>query len=260
MSFSQKYFQENEFTIKDQKLKYYLSPTLLENNFKHGFFTKTSSEINLSLLSNRLKLNNKNCVLNQIHSNQIVVGSKTLEKERVEADGIVSDKQNQNLWIYTADCMPILFADKKKRLVAAIHCGRKGLENKIINKLIKIFYDKGCSKGNILVAIGPSISEKNYLIDNKTFQDFHKKATSKESISFSGSTKISSNLRELVKFQKNDLIPLNLKKYAHIELLKENISNTNIDISNLCTYESNHNFHSWRRTKTHLRQWNFISS
>ena len=58
----------------------------------------------------------------------------------------------------------------------------------------------------------------------------------------------------------DDLIPLNLKKYAHIELLKENISNTNIDISNLCTYESNHNFHSWRRTKTFLRQWNFISS
>ena len=54
--------------------------------------------------------------------------------------------------------MPILFADKKNRLVAAIHCGRKGLENKIIKKLIKIFYDKGCSKEDILVAIGPSIS------------------------------------------------------------------------------------------------------
>ena len=40
MSFSQKYFQENELAIKDKKLKYYLSPTLLENNFKHGFFTR----------------------------------------------------------------------------------------------------------------------------------------------------------------------------------------------------------------------------
>ena len=156
--------------------------------------------------------------------------------------------------------MPILFADKKKRLVAAIHCGRKGLENKIIKKLIKIFYDKGCSKEDMLVAIGPSISKKNYLIDDKTLQNFHKKAASKESISFSDSMEISLKSKESVKLQKNDLIPLNLKKYAHIELLKENISNTNIDISNLCTYESNHNFHSWRRTKTYLRQWNFISS
>ena len=82
----------------------------------------------------------------------------------------------------------------------------------------------------------------------------------KESISFSDSMEISLNSKESVKLQKNDLIPLNIKKYAHIELLKENISNKNIDISNLCTYESNHNFHSWRRTKTYLRQWNFISS
>ena len=102
--------------------------------------------------------------------------------------------------------------------------------------------------------------KKNYLIDNKTLQNFHKKDASKESISFSDPIEISLNSKDSVKLQKNDLIPLNLKKYAHIELLKENISNTNIDISNLCTYESNHNFHSWRRTKTYLRQWNFISS
>ena len=39
----------------------------------------------------------------------------------------------------------------------------------------------------MLVAIGPSISKKNYLIDNKTLQNFHKKTASKESISFSDS-------------------------------------------------------------------------
>ena len=260
MSFCQKYFQEDELVIKDKKIKYYLSPTLLKNNFKHGFFTKTSSEINLSLLSNRLNLNNKNCILNQIHSNQIVFGSKTQERERLEADGIVCDTHNQNLWIYTADCMPILFADKRERLVAAIHCGRKGLEKKIIKKLINIFVDKGCSKEDILVAIGPSISKKNYLIDNKTFQDFYKKAASEESISFSDSKEISLNSKKFLKLKKNDLIPLNLKKQAHIQLLKENISNSNIDISNLCTYESNDHFYSWRRSKTYSRQWNFISS
>ena len=258
MSFNQKYFQEKELAIKEKKLKYYLSPTLLENNFKHGFFTKTSSEINLSLLSNRLKLNNKNCVLSQLHSNQIVLGSKTQEKERVEADGIVCDKHNQNLWIYTADCMPILFADKTKRLVAAVHCGRKGLENKIIRNLIKIFSYKGCSKEDILAAIGPSISKKHYLIDKKTLQDFYKKAVSNEPfLDYTGNLL---NLKDLIKLEEKDSISLNLKKYAHIQLLKENISNSNIDISNLCTYESNHNFHSWRRTKTYLRQWNFISS
>ena len=253
MAYNQKHFKESELVIKGKYFKYYLSPILVKNNFKHGFFTKTSSEIKLSNLSKHLNKNNRNCVLNQSHSNKIVFGSKTQENERVEADGIVNDNNNQNLWIYTADCMPILFADKKKRCVAAIHCGRKGLEIKIIKNLIKIFHNNGCLKEDLLVAIGPSISKKNYLIDNKTLQNFYKLTSNKESITFSEDKSIFFQLK------KGDLTPLNLKKIAYIQLLNENIPNSNIDISNLCTYESNHDFYSWRRSKTSSRQWNFIS-
>jgi len=251
-------FQEKIFSIKDKYFKYYLSPILVKNNFKHGFFTKRSSEIKLSLLSNHLNLNTINCVINQFHSNRIVFGSKTQRNERVEADGMVCDKHNQNLWIYTADCMPILFADKRKRFVAAIHCGRRGLENKIIKNLIKTLLKRGSSNEDILVAIGPSISKKNYLIDKKTLQNFfYKQQNYKESIDLSRNKGISVTLKNLLKNQ--DLFPLNLKKYAHIQLLNERIPNTNINISNLCTYESNHDFYSWRRSKTLSRQWNFIS-
>ena len=251
MAQNQKHFKKTELTIKNKNYKYYLSPILVKNNFKHGFFTKTSSEIKLSFLSKHLN-NNTDCVLNQIHSNKIVFGSKTQGNERVEADGLVNDKHNQNLWIYTADCMPILFADKRKRCVAAIHCGRRGLEIKIIKNLIKIFYDKGCSKEDLLVAIGPSISKKNYLIDNKTLQNFYKLTSHKELISCSKDERI------LLKLKKDDF-PLNLKKYAYIQLLNENIPNSNIDISNLCTFQSDYDFYSWRRSKSPLRQWNFIS-
>ena len=254
MYYCQKSFQENELAINNKYFKYYLSPILLKNNFKHGFFTKTSSEINLSLLSNHLNLSTTNCVLNQIHSNKIVFGSKTQANERVEADGLFNDKHNQNLWIYTADCMPILFADKRKRYVAAIHCGRKGLETKIIKNLIKLFNNIGCLKEDIIVAIGPSISKKNYLIDQKTLQNFYEQTAHKESITCSEEERI------LLKLKKEDSVPLNLKKYAFVQLLNENIPYSNIDISNLCTYESNYDFYSWRRSKTPLRQWNFISS
>ena len=253
MTRNQQNFQENELTIKDNYFKYYLSPILAKNNFKHGFFTKTSSKIKLSLLSKHFNKINRNCFLNQIHSNKIVFASKTHGNERVEGDGLINDKYNQNLWIYTADCMPILFADKRNRWVAAIHCGRKGLEINIIKNIIKIFYNKGCLMSDLLVAIGPSISEKYYLIDNKTLQNFYKQSVPKESINFSKDERI------LIKLKKKDSIPLNLKKYAHIQLLNENIPYPNIDICNLCTYESNYDFYSWRRSKTPLRQWNFIS-
>ena len=253
MTINQKYFQENELLIKDKYFKYYLSPILIKNNFKHGFFTKTSSEIKLSLLSKHLNKNYRNCILKQTHSNKIIFGSKTQVNRKVEADGLVNDENNQNLWIYTADCMPILFADKEKRYVAAIHCGRKGLEKKIIKNLLKIFDSKGCSKDDLIVAIGPSISKKNYLIDNKNLQKFYSQVTQKESITNSEDERI------LLKFKTENLTPLNLKKYAHIQLLNEKIPNSNIDICNLCTYESNYDFHSWRRSKTLSRQWNFIS-
>ena len=65
--------------------------------------------------------------------------------------------------------------------------------------------------------------------------------------------------RNLLKLKPENPTPLNLKKYAHIQLLNENIPNLNIDISNICTYESDNNFYSWRRSKTPSRQWNFIS-
>ena len=252
MSYNQQYFQKTELAIKNKNYTYYLSPILVKNNFKHGFFTKTSSEIKLSLLSKHLNKKNNDCVLNQIHSNKIIFGSKTQGNERVEADGLVNDKHNQNLWIYTADCMPILFADKRKRFVAAIHCGRRGLEIKIIKNLITIFLDKGCSKEDLLVAIGPSISKKNYLIDYKTLQNFYKQTSHKELISCSEDERI------LLKLKK-DHFPLNLKKCAYIQLLNENIPNSNIDISNLCTFQSDYDFYSWRRSKSPLRQWNFIS-
>ncbi len=254
MAHNQKYYQEHGFTLKDKYFKYYLSPLLFKNNFKHGFFTKTSSEIKLSFLSNHINKNNRDCVLNQIHSNRIVFGTKTEGNEKVEADGLINDKQNQTLWIYTADCMPILFADKRKRCVAAIHCGRKGLEIKIIKNLIKKLYSKGCSNKDLLVAIGPSISKKNYLIDNKTLQNFHKQTAHKKSIARPDDRRI------LLELQKKASVHLNLKKYAYIQLLDENIPNSNIDISNLCTFDSNHEFFSWRRSKTPSRQWTFISS
>ncbi len=259
MTLNQKNFQEGELAIKDNYFKYFLSPILVKNNFEHGFFTKTSSEINISFLSSYLNSNNKSCFLKQIHSNEIVFASNTQGKEVLEADGMVSDKGDQNLWIYTADCMPILFADKRKRTVAAIHCGRKGLETKIINNIIKTFKNQGCQVEDLIVAIGPSISKKYYLVDKKTSHYFFIHACDKGSISFLADKNILLNFKRLINNKNQILIPLDLKQIALMQLLNASIPISNIEISNMCTYESTQDFHSWRRSKTYLRQWNFIS-
>jgi len=57
-----------------------------------------------------------------------------------------------------------------------------------------------------------------------------------------------------------NLNQLDIKRSAYRQLLNENIPNTNIDISNICTYKSKNEFNSWRRSKTISRQWNLICS
>jgi len=190
----------------------------------------------------------------------IVFGSQSQEGSKTNADGLFGNKCNQNLWVYTADCMPIFFADKKKRNVAALHCGRKGLEKKIIKNLVKIFDNLGTSRDNLLVAIGPAISKEHYLVDKMTLKEFYRKTENKN---------ITVNLTIFKKdlffsdsnhFKEQNLNQLDLKRYAYRQLLNENIPNTNIEISKLCTYKFNNEFYSWRRSKTISRQWNLICS
>ena len=60
-----------------------------------------------------------------------------------------------------------------------MHCGRKGLEKKIIKNLVKIFDNLGTSRENLLVAIGPAISKDHYLVDKMTLKEFYRKAENK---------------------------------------------------------------------------------
>ena len=80
-------------------------------------------------------------------------GSHSQKGIKTDADGLVGNKCSQNLWVYTADCMPIFFADKGTKNVATLHCGRKGLEKKIIKNLVKIFDIFGTSRDDLLVAL-----------------------------------------------------------------------------------------------------------
>ena len=247
-------FQKNFILLNNIKINYYLSPLLKKNNFTHAFFTKESSKIDINSHGEKLIRNkHNNCLIKQIHSNNIVFTSKLNSKMIVHADGLFCDNKNKNLWIYTADCMPILFADKFKRRVAAIHCGRIGLEKNIISNAIKCFEIMGSSRKDILVSIGPSISGDNYLLDRKTFFNFF-------SVNNASLSKVNRDINFINDLNNNGSISLDIKKYAYLQLLGENLDPNNIDISNKCTYSLPYEFHSWRRSKTNNRQWSVICS
>jgi len=126
--------------------------------------------------------------------------------------------------------------------------------------MIKIFDNLGTSRDDLLVAIGPAISKEHYLVDKITLKEFYRKTEDNN---------ITINLTKGEKdpcfsdsnhFKEQNLNQLDLKRSAYKQLLNESIPNTNIEISNLCTYKLKNVFNSWRRSKTFSRQWNFICS
>jgi len=152
------------------------------------------------------------------------------------------------------------FADKRARNVAALHCGRKGLEKKIIKNLVKIFDNFGTSRDDLIVAIGPAISKEHYLVDKLTLKEFYRKAENENVTVKLNKIKKHLCFSDSNHFREQNLNQLDLKRSAYRQLLNENIPPTNIDISNLCTYKLKNEFNSWRRNKTFSRQWNLICS
>jgi len=254
--YSEKNFKKDVFFIKKKQLIFYTSPLLTKNGFFHAFFTKESSLIKLNSITEKISPRNVNLTLKQVHSNSIIINPVIENEKEVKADGIISCESNKNLCIYTADCMPIFFADKKNNRVAAVHCGRRGLEKGIIIKTIRKLVDLGTEIENLLIAVGPSISKKNYLLDKNSYTQFLIKFERVSNISLSPQKGINT----FDGFGLKDFFELDIKNHAYLQLINQGIPKRNIEISNKCTYDSFNEFHSWRKSKTYLRQWNFISS
>ena len=93
-----------------------------------------------------------------------------------------------------------------------------------------------------------------------TLKEFYRKAENKHITVKLTKTKKDLCFSDSNHLREQNLNQLDLKRSAYRQLLNESIPHTNIDISNLCTYKFNNEFHSWRRSKTMSRQWNLICS
>jgi len=103
----------------------------------------------------------------QVHGAAVVVrraGDAPVSEARLpEADIFVSDDPSLALAIQTADCVPLLIADRITGAVAAAHAGWRGLAARVprvaVDAMAREF---GCVPANLVVAVGPSISAERY--------------------------------------------------------------------------------------------------
>ena len=104
--------------------------------------------------------------VHQVHSAEAVyVTRPSPEGERPRADALVTDRPNLLLGILTADCAPVLFADREAVVVGAAHAGWRGALAGVTDATIEAMERIGARRDNIHAAVGPCIGQPNYEVD-----------------------------------------------------------------------------------------------
>lgn len=103
----------------------------------------------------------------QIHSADVVTVAQATEGDaRPRADAMVTDRPGLLLGILTADCAPVLLADRTAGVVGAAHAGWKGAIGGVTDSTIGAMEALGASRDRIVAAVGPCIARASYEVDD----------------------------------------------------------------------------------------------
>jgi len=162
--------------------------------------------------------------MEQIHSNIVKVINET--ETLYKCDALVTDKYNIPLMVMVADCIPILFYDMTKNIIAVAHAGRAGtFENISGNTIDTMIKEFNCNPKDIVADLGPSIQKCCYEVSLELVDE------------------TATTFGEQFVFQRN----IDLQGINKQQLLEKGLQEKNITISNTCTKCSNKPYFSYRK-------------
>ena len=172
------------------------------------------------------------CTAYQIHSPTVITLEKPWHwKEASEADALVTATPGLGIAILTADCLPVLFADTKNRVIGAAHSGWKGAFGGVLENTIAAMEALGAQKQHISASIGPAIQQASYEVGAE-FEGRFVQADSSNSAFFAPSAREGHLL-------------FNLPAYAARRLEKAGLTHINLLAQDTCLQENA--FFSYRR-------------
>ena len=206
-----------------------------DDNVKIAFTNRNvdaKSSEDMKRFSDKYGFNHDNIVYNtQVHGAdvRIVESGDDFTENGKEADGLITNLRNTPLLIFTADCVPIVFYDKKQGVVALAHAGWRGTYGNIAGEMVNIMRNKyGCKVEDVKTIIGPSVSVDNYEVSHDLIEKF-------------AALEVQDYYKENDGKYYLDLWQLNK------ELLKKcGILEDNIKIIDFCTARDNDKFFSYR--------------
>lgn len=170
--------------------------------------------------------------LHQVHSADVVTVDKIWkEQDKPKADGFVTATPGIGLGILTADCTPVLFADRIEPVIGAAHAGWRGALAGVTSAVIDAMIALGARRENIMAAIGPTISQENYEVGPELRDSFLAQDTENEKF--------------FIPSQKAGHLMFDLPAYVENLLHKQGIHM--VENMALCTYADDTRFFSYRR-------------
>ena len=236
----------------------YLRSELLSSaGFVHAFFTRAGGassgpfgSLNLSLdvgdrpedvAENRFRVARalgfdaeRLYVPRQVHERGVlVVDGREAQAEvaATEADAIVSDGPGLACAVRTADCVPILLADRETRRVAAVHAGWRGVVKGVASATLATFRARGSRPEHLVAAIGPHISAAAFEVGQDVALQLSAASLATHVVSSLSAPKAHVDLARILVAQ----------------LTEQGLSLANIDVLEGCTLREPERFISYRR-------------
>ena len=104
--------------------------------------------------------------VHQVHSPDVVtVAAPWPDAGRPRADAVVTDRPGLLLGILTADCAPVLLADRQAGVIGAAHAGWRGAHGGVLERTVAAMAALGADPARIVAAIGPAIAQASYEVD-----------------------------------------------------------------------------------------------
>lgn len=113
----------------------------------------------------------------QVHSPTVVEVERPWNREdSPQADAMVTRQEGVGLGILTADCVPVLLADAKARVVGAAHAGWRGAFDGVLDAVVEAMTGLGAAPERIVAGIGPAIAQRSYEVGPEFRQRFLERA------------------------------------------------------------------------------------
>jgi YfiH family protein len=104
----------------------------------------------------------------QTHSTNVAMPGDNLEG----VDAMVANRPGQVIAINTADCLPLLLADVKAGIIAAVHCGWRGTVAGIATNAVRKMIELGAKPENIAAAMGACIGTECFEVGEEVASQF----------------------------------------------------------------------------------------